>query len=510
MNSKAIKLFLSVYIFIGCFGPREAIAQVSLPAILSDHMVLQQQAEAVLWGSTDQRREVSVVTSWDGRRYTAQPDKAGRWKLYVRTPRAGGPYEITFSDGDSLTLRDVLIGDVWLASGQSNMEFKLSRSAGADEAVRNAEFPGIRHFKVARQISKEPLDDAPGSAWVQASPATAGSFSAVAYYFARKLHQEAGVPVGIIHAAWGGTPAEAWTPRSVLEGDPRLRIALERWEAWERDSAKDDEDEEKELALYMTSRPHREPGVLFGGMISPVIPYTLKGFLWYQGESNVRWAEEYEYLLTTMIKSWREPWRSEQKEDPDLPFYIVQLAPFGYSDLEGASIVREAQQDVADEVDHAGMVTTIDVGNMKDIHPIRKREVGERLARLALAKAYGFESIAHSGPVYQRAVREGNRIRICFDHTHGGLRADDRSLFGFEASSQSQPSVFRKANARIEGRTVVVWNDDIQEPASVRYGWGDQIENYSLFNGADLPAAPFRTDTTTEIGCSTAPVNLDS
>ncbi|MDQ3522262.1 MAG: 9-O-acetylesterase, partial [Gemmatimonadota bacterium] len=193
-------------------------------------------------------------------------------------------------------------------------------------------------------------------------------------------------------------------------------------------------------------------------------------------------------------ESWREAWRGETEQDAALPFYIVQLPPFGYSDPESASIVREAQQDVADEVDHAGMVTTSDVGNLDDIHPTRKREVGERLARLALARAYGIAGIAHSGPVYRRAVVEGNRVRIHFDHTDGGLRTGDGDLSGFEVSSQSQPSVFTSARASIEGRTIVVWKDDISAPAAVRHGWGGQIENSSFFNGAGLPAAPFRTD----------------
>jgi sialate O-acetylesterase len=490
----AVSIAAALSLLVGCLGPREAIAHVSLPAILGDHMVLQQQAEVVLWGSTDRRKGVSVVTSWDHKEYRTMPDREGKWKLHVRTPKAGGPYEIVFDDGDPRTLKDVLIGEVWLCSGQSNMEFKLSRSAGAEDAIREADFPQIRYFNVKRQYGEKPFDDAAGSVWVRTSPDTAGSFSAVAYYFARKLHRETGVPVGIVHASWGGTPAEAWTPPSALAGDPRLRIALTRWETWERDSAKDEGGEAKELALYMTSRPHREPGVLFNGMISPVIPYTLKGFLWYQGESNIRWAGEYEHLLTTLIESWREAWRGGGEQDAALPFYIVQLPPFGYSDLESASIVREAQQGVADEVDHAGMVTTSDVGNLDDIHPTRKREVGERLARLALARAYGIEGIAHSGPVYRRAVVAGSRVRIHFDHTDGGLRAGDGDLSGFEMSSQNQPSVFRSARARIDGRTVVVWNDDIRAPAAVRYGWAGQIQNSSLFNGASLPAAPFRTD----------------
>jgi sialate O-acetylesterase len=472
---RAVPIAAALSILVGCLGPREAMAHVSLPAILGDHMVLQRQAEVVLWGSTDRRKGVSVVTSWDHKEYRTMPDREGKWRLHVRTPKPGGPYEIVFDDGDPRTLKDVLIGEVWLCSGQSNMEFRLSRSAGAEDAIREADFPQIRYFNVKRQHGEKPLDDAAGSVWVRTSPDTAGSFSAVAYYFARKLHEEAGVPVGIVHA-------------------------LTRWETWERDSAKDEGGEAKELALYMTSRPHREPGVLFNGMIRPVIPYTLKGFLWYQGESNIRWAGEYEHLLTTLIESWRETWRGGGEQDAALPFYLVQLPPFGYSDMEGASVIREVQQKVADKLKHAGMVSTIDLGDMKDIHPVRKQEVGERLARLALAKAYGLQGIAHSGPVSQRAVVEGRRVRIHFDHTAGGLRAGGGNLSGFEVSSQGQPSVFRRARARIEGRTVVVWNDDIRAPAAVRYGWGDQIANSSLFSEAGLPAPPFRTDSSPGTG----------
>lgn len=496
--------FRKPYGYVLCallFFGAAARAEVTLPAVISDHMVLQRQSDVVLWGRTDQRKGVTVTTSWNNKKYRAKPDAQGKWNVFVSTPKAGGPFRITFDDGEKRVLEDILIGEVWLCSGQSNMEFKLTRSAGAKEEISRADYPNIRFFNLKRQFGNQPFADTPGSAWVPTTPGLAGSFSAIAYYFARKVHQQTGVPIGIISGSWGGTPAEAWVPPALLQNDPQIAVARQRWQEWVQDSAKDNQAYTAARtpkpaypeSLYMTTRPHREPGVLYNGLIHPIIPYTLRGFLWYQGESNIRWATEYEHLLTQMILGWRNAWNKEQKHKLGLPFYQVQIAPFAYSNMHDASVVRQAQQNIAHHLEHAGLAVTADVGNMEDIHPLRKKEVGERLAFLALAKEYGFKEVVYSGPVYTHSTREGNKIRLHFEQVAGALQTAGGAVTGLEISDASRPAAFKEAQARIEGKTVLVWHDDVPEPHGVRYGWGDQIGKCSLANEAGLPAAPFRS-----------------
>ncbi len=394
----------------------EAFAIIKLPAIFSDHMVLQQKSKVMVWGWAKPGEKVTLHDSWSNKNVSTISGTDGQWKAMLSTPAAGGPYTLNFKGENAIELKDVFIGEVWLCSGQSNMVFSLKSSDNAKQEIQKADYPNIRYYSVNRQYGTKPFDDAPGSTWEKTSSQTAGSFSAVAYYFAKKLQDTLKVPVGIVYAAWGGTPAEAWTPNELLHHDKSLSIYIDRWKKIQQDAGKDSvayknamqQWEQKSndsskgkvtlkkpvepQSVYYFKRPWREPGVLFNGMINPVIPYKMKGVLWYQGESNVSFADEYEYLFSKMIESWRNKWKTTE-DQTELPFYFVQIAPFGYSDLDAAARLREAQQSVVKNMKQTGMAVTVDVGNMKDIHYTHKKEVGDRLALIALSKDYGFKKI---------------------------------------------------------------------------------------------------------------------
>jgi sialate O-acetylesterase len=491
--------------------PAKAFAFVKLPAIFSNGMVLQQKSKVVVWGWADAGEEITVTASWA----SVSPVKiktgaTGKWELLVPTPAAGGPYAIQVKGKNAIELKEVFIGEVWVCSGQSNMVFSLKASENAKEEIQKADYPDIRFFNVSRQYGPEPFDDAPGSVWEKTSVQNAGSFSAVAYYFAKKIHQQLNVPVGIVYTAWGGTPAEAWTPKNIFQNDNFLSIYNKRWKdmfvtvgrdstayhlalaAWEKsrksgDSTKQKRPEEP-ATLISYNRPWREPSVLFNGMINPVIPYTIKGVLWYQGESNVSYANEYFRLFSDMIKGWREEWK-----DPDLPFYFVQIAPFHYSKMEAAAQLREAQYAVAKTIPHTGIVVTIDLGEMNDQHFIRKKEVGDRLALIALSKDYGFKNLNDKGPEPQKIYIKNGEGVIEFGPSSIPLKAGSDTLKGFEIGYHSAQGevIYKKAKARIENNKVIVWDEAIKEPIEIRYAWLLAGEA-NLFSGDGLPAFPFR------------------
>ncbi|MFN2438385.1 MAG: sialate O-acetylesterase [Chitinophagaceae bacterium] len=499
-NTKSI-IRVSILVMV-LFFVSNAFANIKLPAIFNDGMVLQQQSKAPMWGWAEPGEEVTVTGSWSAKSFSVIADASGKWRGMLQTPKAGGPYTLNINGNNSLTLNDVLIGEVWVCSGQSNMVFALKGSEGANAEIPLADFSSIRYFNVKRQYGPHEFNDAQGSVWQKTNPQTAPSFSAVAYYFAKKIHKDLKVPVGIVYAAWGGTPAEAWTPGKVLQEDGSLHVYIKRWneilqkvgkdstafhlamDNWKKDSITQKKPTEPQT-LYYYKRPWREPGVLFNGMINPVIPYAVKGVLWYQGESNVSYADEYKHLFSSMIKSWRAKWNA------DLPFYFVQLPPFGYSDLEAAARLRKAQQEVANKVLQTGMIATIDLGNMKDIHPTRKKEVGERLGMLALNKTYGLKDLIYSGPVFKKAVNQNGKVSVSFDQKL--FTANNEKEGGFELGYKEAGSdslLFVKAESRMEGTEVIVWNAIIQNPVIIRYAWL-QIGDANLVNNTGLPALPF-------------------
>lgn len=486
--------------------PPVAWANVALPALFSDGMVLQRNAPVPVWGTADAGETVAVSLGLQKQTVVAGPD--GKWMLRLAPMAAGGPFEITVSGKNTLKLQNVLIGEVWLASGQSNMELRLPRVTNAAREIAAANYPMIRMFRVARSIAEEPQQSTRG-AWQAASPQTASDFTAVGYFFARELYQKLKIPIGLIHASYGGTPAEAWTSRAAMQANPDLQIIFTQWEKtvaahpearqkydrqmvrWKERAAKAKAEGKPEpAALIAPPGPGGKatPSGLYNGMIAPLIPYVIKGVIWYQGESNTRDPALYRKLFPALIADWRRNWRAG-----DFPFLFVQLANFKNlqtAPSEGSwAPLREAQA-MALSVPNTGMATTIDLGEAGDIHYANKQDVGRRLALVALATQYG-QNIEYSGPRYEGMTIEKGLIRLKFSHADGLVAKGGTEVKGFAITGKDGNFVW--AQARIEGSQVVVSSPQVPEPVAVRYGWADNpIGN--LFNAAGLPASPFRTD----------------
>lgn len=440
-------------------------ADVRLPRVFGSHMVLQQQTEAPIWGWADAGEEITVTLG--EAKATTKAGDDGRWTVKLATPAAGGPLQLVVAGKNTVTLDDILIGEVWVCSGQSNMEWAVTQSDNPEQEVAAAAFPNLRLFTVTRSVAEQPQTDVEGQ-WQVCAPETIGSFSAVAYFFGRKLHQDLGVPVGLINTSWGGTFAEAWTSRETLAADPDFQPILERG------------------ATFTPQNPN-QPSVLYNAMIHPLLPLAIRGAIWYQGESNVARAAQYEKLFPAMIGDWRKHWGRG-----DFPFYFVQLAPFRYRNLDPRMCAElwEAQLKTL-AVPETGMAVTVDIGNVDDIHPRNKQEVGRRLALWALAKTYG-KDLVYSGPLYESMAVEGNKIRVNFRHAIGGLLARDGApLTHFMVAAAD--GEFVPAVATIEGESVVVSSDQVPQPAAVRFAWQDDAEP-NLVNQSGLPASPFRTD----------------
>ncbi|MCS7237613.1 MAG: sialate O-acetylesterase [Thermoguttaceae bacterium] len=454
-----VTVLASVVIYVA-----PAWADVRLPKIFGSHMVIQQQRPVKVWGWADPGEKVEV--SFAGQSRSVVADSEGRWLVVLDPVSAGGPQSLVVAGKNRIQLEDVLVGEVWVGSGQSNMQWPVSRSMNAEKEIAEANWPKIRLFTVARKIAATPQEDCEGQ-WVVCTPQTIADFSAVLYFFGRKLHQELDVPVGLINSSWGGTMAEAWTSREALQTDPDFAPILERG------------------ANFDPKSPH-QPAVLFNAMIHPLLNFAIRGVVWYQGESNCARAEQYQKLFPTLIQDWRKRWGLG-----DFPFYFVQLAPFRYrnADPRNAAELREAQR-LTLRLPNTGMVVTTDIGDVNDIHPTNKQEVGRRLALWALAKTYG-QDVVYSGPLYREAKIEGNKVRLFFDHVDGGLVAKGGELTHFQVAGAD--GEFRPAKAVIDGETVVVWSDEVPQPVGVRFGWSDDAEP-NLFNAVGLPASPFRTD----------------
>jgi len=488
-------------------------ANVRLPALIGDNMVLQAGGRASLWGWADPNEEIKVTVSWRKGEWTIQADDEGKWLFRPTAPDTGGPYEITLKGKNTVTIKNILAGEVWVGSGQSNMEMAVRSAANAEQETAAAKYPQIRLFTVEKKVSEKPLDDCSGK-WVECRPETVGNFSAVGYFFGRELHKELKQPVGLIHTSWGGTPAEAWTSMAALRENPGLEPILLRYKqalaAYPKASAKYKEDlakwqeaakQAKTEGKQAPARPTmplgpgnpNSPAGLYNAMIAPVTPYTIRGAIWYQGESNAGRAYQYRDLFPTMIKSWWNSWG--QDDQTDFPFLFVQLANFmAVKEEPGDSTwaeLREAQL-MTLELPNTGMAVITDIGNAKDIHPKNKQDVGKRLARWALNNTYG-KKVVYSGPLFKSMEKKDNKIVLTFDHVGGGLVAQGgEPLKGFTLAGADHKFVW--ANAKIEGDKVVVSSDKIADPVAVRYAWADNPV-CNLYNKAGLPASPFRTDT---------------
>jgi sialate O-acetylesterase len=453
-------------------------AEVTLAALFADHAVLQQGKLVPVWGRADPGEHVSVTFAGQTVGATAGADGAWAVLLAALAPSSKGADLVAAGDLNTVTARDVMVGEVWLCSGQSNMEFRVDdpkqpafQLLNAKEEVANARFPLIRVFTVRHQVAHAPFDQAAG-AWVVCAPDTVGAFSAVGYFFARDLQQRLGVPVGVIASTWSGTPVEAWLSPVALDGDPGFAVVAQRW---------------KNVPPDYPHRDSWEPGGLFNGMINPLLPYALRGMLWYQGESNAARVGEYHRLFVAMIAAWRAHFGQG-----DTPFYWVQLAGYPMPhDPSGATwaYLREAQAQAL-SLPATGMAVAIDLGDPKTIHPHNKQEVGRRLALIAKNQVYGLTG-DYSGPVFAGAERAGPVMRVRFRFADNGLTAAAKPLQSFELAGADRK--FYPATASIVRDTVLVQSPQVPSPVAVRYAWHDFPEA-NLYNGAGLPAVPFRSD----------------
>jgi sialate O-acetylesterase len=485
-----------------------ACADVRLPSIIGDNMVLQADEVVRIWGWADPNEEIATSFSWQEKGWTVPADDKGKWVFKMSAPAAGGPYEMTLKGKNTVTIKNILVGEVWVCSGQSNMQWPVRQSANAEQEIAAASYPKIRLFTVERKVATTPQDNCTGK-WVECSPETVGDFSAVAYYFGRELHKELATPIGLIHTSWGGTPAEAWTSPTAIEQntvfDPivaRYKEALavypkakkeydERLQQWRKDA-----EQAKAAGARPPARPSEPlgpnspwaPAGLYNAMVAPLIPYAIRGAIWYQGESNAGRAYQYRDLFPAMIKSWWRAW-----PQIGFPFLYVQLANYmQVKDEPGDSTwaeLREAQL-MTLALPDTGMAVIIDIGEADNIHPKNKQDVGKRLALWALARTYA-KAVVYSGPLYKSMDIQDSQVILHFDHVGGGLVAKGGPLKGFAIAGADRHFVW--ADARIDGDTVVASSDKVKEPVAVRYAWADNPV-CNLYNEAGLPASPFRTD----------------
>lgn len=483
-------------------------ADVKPNSLFSDHMVLQRGIDVPVWGTARDGETVRVELAGQ----TAQTTAAnGKWMVRLKPLTAGGPYTLTISGDNTVKIEDVLVGEVWICSGQSNMERQLGPRRGQKpiigwEKERDAaNYPQIREYYVPLKYAPAPVTDI-GSRWTVCSPATVSDFSAVGYFFAKHLHTDLKVPVGLLFTAFGGTPAENWTSRAALEKNPELQSLVAAYDAAVKEyPGKLDAFRKEEASLirqfladsvqaarYNQALPRRPAAPrdphsgnyiagMYNAMVVPLQPYGIKGAIWYQGESNNGRAKQYQTLFPTMIANWRADWKQG-----DFPFYFVQIAP--HKDMQPQ--IREAQLIAWKNTPNTAMVVTTDCGDYADIHPADKQPVGQRLSLAARALAYG-EPIEYSGPVFESVAYQGNKAVLSFKHTGGGLVAKDGPLRGFAIAGADNK--FYPAMAQIQGNTIVVSNPLVDQPAAVRFGW-ENVPDVNLFNKEGLPATPFRTD----------------
>ena len=472
-------------------------AAVTLPAVLTDHMVVQRNLPVHVWGWAAAGEAVTVT--FRGANGATATDSLGQWSVYLPPGEAGGPFPMTIKGENTFEFTDVLVGDVWVASGQSNMEFSLVEAVNGPAEIAAANHPQIRLFQVQHAVSAYPLDDAKAQPWTACAPETAATFSAVAYFFARQLEEKEHVPIGLIETNWGGTPAEAWTSMRGLGSDASLIPVFLSWSSLAdefsaktrrlelarqaQEKAKAEGRKPEELPWEPNERLSWSPAGLFNAMIGPLTPFPIRGVIWYQGESNTSAdrAPIYRLLFQAMIRDWRRAW-----DEGDFPFLFVQNANFKASSAWPE--VRDAQRKTLDLV-NTGMAVTIDIGDPDNIHPKNKQDVGLRLALAAEAISYG-DKVEYSGPQFRQATRSGDSLNVWFDHAQSGLVAKSGSLTGFEIAGADRK--FFPAEAVIEADHARVSSPAVKDPVVVRYAWSS-TPDASLFNGAGLPASPFQS-----------------
>jgi sialate O-acetylesterase len=491
-------------------GHPGARADVKLPAIFGTHMVLQRDQKDRVWGWAEPGEAITVQIN--GQRKTTEAGRDGSWQVELDPMPSGGPHTMTVQGKNRVQLDDVLCGEVWICSGQSNMEWPVSATRDRDLERQTAKYPMIRLISVPPVGTQEPQKDFRGR-WEPCRPETVGGFSAVGYFFGRQLHQTLGVPIGLIDNAWGGSACEAWIRRDRLAADEKYAPLLAQWEQIEKDLPRAMSEYESKLAAWREAgakartagkqqpprpqspeslmRGNFRPGNIYNGVLKPTIGYGIRGVIWYQGESNAGRAYQYRELFPLMIQSWRDEWGQGE-----FPFYWVQLADYLSEAAEPKESawaeLREAQTMTLSRLPHTGEAVIIDIGEGKDIHPRNKQDVAMRLVRWALALDYGLP-IAHQSPTYKSMTRMGNKVVLALDHVGGGLRTHDVAQpRGFAIAGGDHKFVW--AEAKITGpSTIEVWSEKVSDPAAVRYAWADNPV-CNLYSSEGLPVTPFRTD----------------
>jgi sialate O-acetylesterase len=510
-------LLLSLFAALGV--AQNAQAEIRLPHVFGDHMVLQRGKPIVIWGWANPGETVTVQLGSESKR--AHANERGEWKVELPAMTAGGPFTLTVSGSSVVTINDVLVGEVWLCSGQSNMEFGMGMVTNSAEEIAAADHLNIRLLMVHREWLGQPTNDI-GGTWKICTPESVtdggwNGFSAVAYFFGRELNQKLGVPVGLIEASWGGTRIESWTPpegfarvpalkdeyKRVEAGDPRtsvhrklLRQTLDQYDQWLKGAR--DAMTAKTAVPPVPKYPEELQGpqglqqatALYNGMIHPLVPLAMRGAIWYQGEANENEGMKYFDRMKALVGGWRKIW-----DEGDFPFYFVQIAPFNYHDNpQNLARLWEAQTAAANTIPNSGMAVVNDIGNLRDIHPKNKQDVGHRLALLALAKTYGHSDIVYSGPTFKSMKIDGSTIRVEFDNVGGGLESRDGGpLIDFEIIDADNGG-FVKANAQIDGDSVVLSAPGVEHPVAMRFAWSG-VDEPNLMNREGLPAGAFRAGT---------------
>jgi sialate O-acetylesterase len=459
----------------------KSIATVKLPPFIADNMVLQQQASPLVWGWSDTKNKVSITTSWNKKKYTIAPDEQGKWKVNIATPAAGGPYEMVITDGSSITLKNILIGEVWLCSGQSNMEmqmkgFRDQPILGGNDAIFNSANDNIRLFTVPRSVQRFVQDTVKNSNWKAAAPEAVSNFSATSYYFGRLLQQQLNVPVGLISISYGGSPVEAFMDEASLQAFAGIAPLPSKTNLNEKLS-------------------NQFPTVLYNGMLNGFMGYGIKGCIWYQGETNNNRAKQYETLFPAFVKMLRT-----RSGNDSMPFYFAQIAPYKYDQYASAdtntkrynsAYLRDAQRKALAAIPNSGMVCLMDIGEESSIHPMNKEIGGKRFAYLALAKTYGQKGFGYEGPLFDSISIAGNTATIKFTNAANGLTSYGKPLSNFEIAGADK--VFRPATAFISQGKILVSSIYVANPVAVRYAFKDFVVG-DLFNTEGFPASSFRTD----------------
>ena len=488
---KYLKLLL-IILFTSCSS--EKSSDLKLMDLFSDGMVLQQKSKTKIWGISNENATINIESSW-GVKSSTEADTNGNWITEIDTPKAGGPYFMKITDGiKTKEIKDILIGEVWFASGQSNMEMPLEGYLpaepidNADQEILNSLNNNLRMFTVTNNVTLSKIDTVDGK-WLSSNPENSRYFSATGYFFAKKLQKDLGIPIGIISSNWGGTPAESWVSeeklRTLKDFDKDIDALYKRYENFQNQPVPLDKNKGNVKDANPKGCCLSLPVVLYNAMVNPIINYKIAGVIWYQGESNVSRAKQYQKLFPLMINDWRNKWGYQ------FPFYFVQLAPFKYDgeSKDKLAELRDAQR-LTLKLPKTGMAVSLD--NTKDfhlIHPTNKESVGLRLAYIALNRKYNKE-IVDSGPLYKSKLINKNKITIEFDYVGSGLTKKGDKLLEFEIAGKNQK--FIKANAQIKNNKVLVWNNKISNPKYVRYGWKD-TSTASLFNKEGLPASSFNS-----------------